>query len=887
MSFTYLQSERLKIVKKLLIIDGNSILNRAYYGIRMLTAPDGTPTNAVYGFLNILFKNLEEDLPDYVCVAFDVKEKTFRHKMYDLYKAQRKPAPEDFLVQLPLMKEVLCAMNCVCLEKPGYEADDIIGTVSRICEEQGVECSILTGDKDDLQLASDKVKVKLVISKLGSTTTTVYGADEVYEKYAVTPSEFIDVKGLMGDTSDNIPGVKGIGEKTAFALIENYKSIDNIYARLDEIEVTPSVRKKLEEGKTSAYLSRTLATIDRSVPMDFDIESCRLQEYNKDELAALFQRLNFKSFMSKLELKAEPVKEELVFDGECKKIDSSEFLDLIKNGGSFVYRLNCNGNLSDIAITCDGKKFYCVENAETAVIKSFFENSACKKIGFDVKEDILRLKEMGIEFSGLSFDAAIAAYILQPSRAGYDIEGLAFEFLRLAPQKKQNEEENGQFFLDFDEEKTENDLYGWELFALFNLWKNFDAQIEKNNQHSLFYDVELPLVEVLADMQYTGVYVDKTALEKFGNGMKARIAELEQNIHKYAGQEFNINSPKQLGDVLFDTLQLPHGKKTKTGYSTNADVLKKLQGVHPIIDDILEYRALAKLQSTYVEGMLGVINRETGRIHSNFKQTVTATGRISSTEPNLQNIPVRTERGREMRRMFVAESERVLIDADYSQIELRVLAHIADDENMKSAFLSGADIHTQTAAQVFGVPVSEVTSSMRSGAKAVNFGIVYGIGEFSLSQDLKISIKEAKQYIENYLNTYPSIRKYMVDIVESGRRQGYVSTLLNRRRYIPELRASNKITQSFGERVALNAPVQGTAADIIKIAMVNVFRKLREEGLKSKLILQVHDELIVEAMPNEVERATEILVSEMEKAMKLSVPLKVDCNAGKTWYETK
>ncbi len=887
MSFTYLQSERLKLVKKLLIIDGNSILNRAYYGIRMLTAPDGTPTNAVYGFLNILFKNLEEDLPDYVCVAFDVKEKTFRHKMYDLYKAQRKPAPEDFLVQLPLMKEVLGAMNCVCLEKPGYEADDIIGTVSRICEEQGVECSILTGDKDDLQLASDKVKVKLVISKMGSTTTTVYGADEVYEKYAVTPSEFIDVKGLMGDASDNIPGVKGIGEKTAFSLIENYKSIDNIYAKLDEIEVTPSVRKKLEEGKDSAYLSRTLATIDRRVPMDFDIESCRLQEYNKEELAALFQRLNFKSFMSKLELKAKPAKEELVFDGECKKIDSSEFLNLIKNGGNFVYRLNCNGNLADISITCDGKVFYCVENAETEVIKSFFENSACKKIGFDVKEDILRLKEMGIEFSGLLFDAAIAAYILQPSRTGYDIEGLAFEFLGLASRKKQNEEENGQFFLNFDEEKSENDFYGWELFALFNLWKNFDAQIENNNQHRLFYDVELPLVEVLADMQYTGVYVDKTALEEFGSGMKTRIAELEQNIYQYAGQEFNINSPKQLGDILFETLQLPHGKKTKTGYSTNADVLKKLQGVHPIIDDILEYRALAKLQSTYVEGMLSVINGETGRIHSNFKQTVTATGRISSTEPNLQNIPVRTERGREMRRMFVAEDERVLIDADYSQIELRVLAHIADDENMKKAFLSGADIHTQTASQVFGVPVSEVTSSMRSGAKAVNFGIVYGIGEFSLSQDLKISIKEAKQYIENYLNTYPSIKKYMDDIVENGRNQGYVSTLMNRRRYIPELRASNKITQSFGERVALNAPVQGTAADIIKIAMVNVFRKLKEEGLKSKLILQVHDELIVEAFPDEVERAREILVSEMEKAMELSVPLKVDCNTGKTWYDTK
>ncbi len=874
-------------MKKLLIIDGNSILNRAYYGIRMLTAPDGTPTNAVYGFLNILFKNIEEDMPDYLCVAFDVKEKTFRHKMYDLYKAQRKPAPEDFLVQLPLMKEVLGAMNLVCLEKPGFEADDIIGTVSRLCEEQNIECSILTGDKDDLQLASELVKIKLVISKMGSTTTTIYGADEVYEKYAVTPTEFIDVKGLMGDTSDNIPGVKGIGEKTAFSLIENYKSIDNIYEKLNELEVSPSVRKKLEEGRDSAYLSRTLATIDRNVPMDFDIEACSIKEYNQELLASIFQRLNFKSFMSKLELKAEPLKEETVFKGECEKIDDKTFCELAKNGGSFVYSLRRGEFAAGIALTADGKKFYSVDAVSDEILKNFFESEDCRKIGFDVKEDILWLKDRGIDFCGIEFDVAIGAYLLQPSRTGYEIEGLAFDFLGLAWQRQQNEEDNGQFFLDFDAAESKDDSFAWELFALYGLWRKISDEIEKNNQHSLYYDVELPLVEVLADMQYTGVSVDKAALIEFGNSLKSRISELEDSIYGFAGRQFNINSPKQLGDILFEDLKLPHGKKTKTGYSTNAEVLKKLQGIHPIVDNILEYRGLTKLQSTYVDGLLPVINKETGRIHSNFNQTVTATGRISSTEPNLQNIPVRTERGREMRRMFVAEGDNVLIDADYSQIELRVLAHIAGDENMKNAFLSGTDIHTQTASQVFSVPLSEVTPQMRSGAKAVNFGIVYGIGEFSLSQDLKISIKEAKQYIENYLNTYPAIKQYMEDIVAAGREKGYVSTLLNRRRYIPELRASNKITQGFGERVALNAPVQGTAADIIKIAMVNVYKRLQAEGLKAKLILQVHDELIVEAEPSEAEKASQILVSEMENAMKLSVPLKVDCNIGKTWYDTK
>ncbi len=872
-------------MRKLLIIDGNSILNRAYYGIRMLTAPDGTPTNAVYGFLNILFKNLEEDTPDYLCVAFDVKEKTFRHKMYDLYKAQRKPAPDDFLVQIPIIKEVLSAMNCVCLEMPGYEADDIIGTVSRLCEEKNVECSILTGDKDDLQLASHKTKIKLVITRMGATTTTVYGKDEVLEKYSVTPTEFIDVKALMGDSSDNIPGVKGIGEKTAFSLIEKCKSIENLYKSLDSLELTPSVRKKLEDGKEDAVLSRKLSKIDRNVPMDLDIENCVVKEFDNEKLYEIFTRLNFKSFLSKLDIKTKEMPS-VSFEGESKKVSEDELLKIIAPLREMVYKIYKTDLGIDLAITTDKKDFYYTENISFGTLKQIFEDEKIKKIGFDTKEDIILLKENGIDYLGLSFDVSIGAYILEPSRNSYDIEGLSFDFLGYTLKSSEPEAENGQLSFDFGKKDPPKDAAA-ELFAICELKELFAKKLRENGQEKLYYEIELPLVKVLADMQHTGVFVDKDALIHFGEGLKTEILGLEAGIYDLAGREFNINSPKQLGEILFVDLELPHGKKTKTGYSTNAEVLKKLWGVHPIIEKILEYRSLTKLQSTYVDGLLSVIDEKTGRIHSNFKQTVTATGRISSTEPNLQNIPVRTERGREMRRMFVAEGDKTLIDADYSQIELRVLAHIAADGNMQNAFICGKDIHTQTASQVFKVPLEEVTPAMRSGAKAVNFGIVYGIGEFSLSQDLSISIKEAKAYIDSYLKTYPAIHDYMKNIVDEGREKGYVTTLLGRRRYIPELRASNKITQGFGERVAMNAPIQGTAADIIKIAMVNVYKRLKKEGLKSKLILQVHDELIVEAEQGEEELVTRLLTKEMEKAIELTVPLKVDCNKGKTWYETK
>ncbi len=873
-------------MEKLLIIDGNSILNRAYYGIRPLTAPDGTPTNAVYGFLNILFKHLDEEKPDYLVVAFDVKAKTFRHKMYDLYKAQRKPAPEDFLVQLPLIKEVLSAMGCACIEKEGYEADDLIGTVSSFCNQKGVACGILTGDKHDLQLATENTIIKLVITRMGQTTTTDYGPQEVIDKYGVTPSAFIDVKGLMGDPSDNIPGVKGIGEKTAFSLIQNYQSIENIYENLDTLEVTPSVRKKLAEDKDGAFLSKTLATIDCSVPMELDLESFRQKDYDKETLGALFTRLQFKSFLQKLDLPAgggAPAGAEKI-SGILQSVSGKELLSSLPHQGEVCYLLDG----STLYVTQDGKKvsaasLTCDEQ------KEFFENPALSKQGFHIKEDILSLSKQGIAYEGLAFDVMLAAYLAEPTQSSYDLEGLCLKYLgRELAETADRTQEDGQITMCFDQpEETQNQALADRTVAIFELVRYFKKRIEEDGQHDLYYQIELPLIKVLAEMQEAGVYVDKDALKQFGEMLSEKISLLTKEIYDLAGEEFNINSPKQLGEILFHKMSLPGGKKNKNGYSTNVDVLTRLAEEHPIAQKVLEFRHLAKLHSTYVEGLLPQINPKTGRIHSSFNQTVTATGRISSTEPNLQNIPVRTELGREIRRMFAAEGDKVLIDADYSQIELRVLAHISGDTTMQEAFLQKQDIHTRTASQVFGVPMGEVTSSMRSAAKAVNFGIVYGIGAFSLSQDLKISIKEADAYIKGYLENYPAVDTYMKKAIEDAREKGYAETMLGRRRNMPELKASNRITQAFGERVAMNAPIQGTAADIIKIAMVRVSERLKQENLDARLILQVHDELIVESSVADAERAQTALKEEMENACKLSVPLVVDMNIGKSWYDTK
>lgn len=869
-----------KIKKKLLIIDGNSILNRAYYGIRRLTAPDGTPTNAVYGFLNILFKYLEDEKPDYAGVAFDLKAPTFRHKMFAEYKANRKPAPDDFIVQIPLIKEVLKAMDFKCVELEGYEADDIIGTVSRICDGSGVSCSILTGDKDDLQLASGNTVVKLVITRMGNTSTTSYDAAAVYEKFGVTPEEYIDVKGLMGDTSDNIPGVKGVGEKTAFSLIKKYKSIEKIYENLDGADITKSVRTKLMNDKDMAFMSKTLATIDRSVPIDFDFEDYRYDSPDRTKLAEIFGRLNFKSFLKKLDLFGNGQETVPEISAESISVSSDGALGIIDGSAELYYYFNAAAGA--LAFSPDGNALYSC-GADEDILKRVFEDENIKKIGYDIKSDIITLDKMGIGYEGLGFDVLIAAYINDPSRTKYDIDILCFDILGKSLNRKGMEKE-GQ--LSMDAEDTPGDAE--TLAAIAGLKRYFENDLKANGQERLYYEIELPLIKVLADMQITGMYVDRGELEAFGENLKQRINALTAEIYEYAGEEFNINSPKQLGHILFEKLSLPHGKKTKSGYSTNIEVLNKLSGSHPIIDDIIEYRTVTKLNSTYVDSLISLVSPSTGRIHSSFNQTVTATGRISSTEPNMQNIPVRTELGREIRKMFAAQGDdKILIDADYSQIELRVLADISDDVNMCEAFRNNIDIHRQTASQVFGVPLESVDSTMRFRAKAVNFGIVYGIGAFSLANDIKVSRKEAEQYINQYLMHYKGVDNYMKNIVEKAKRDGYVTTLYGRRRYLPELKASNKITAAFGERVARNAPIQGTAADIIKIAMVNVYSRLRREGLRSKLILQVHDELIVEAPVSEREAAEKIVREEMENAAKLKVPLIVDLNSGRSWYDTK
>ncbi|MDO5585498.1 MAG: DNA polymerase I [Clostridia bacterium] len=880
-------------MKKLLIIDGNSILNRAYYGIRPLTAPDGTPTNAVYGFLNILLKHLDEESYDYLCVAFDVKEKTFRHKRYELYKAQRKPAPEDFLVQLPLMKEVLAAMNCMCMELPGYEADDIIGTVSKICDQNDVECNILTGDKDDLQLISDNTTVKLVVTRMGRTTTTDYHPEQFREKYGIEPSEFIDVKALMGDASDNIPGVAGVGEKTAMSLIQNYKNIDYIYEHIDELEIKEGVRNKLKNDRDNAYLSYELATIDRNAPIDFDFSAAVRGGYNESELAALFTRLNFRSFISKLKLDkaAEAAEATDTIEGIGKSADFKELISAARTAKKVAYTLS--GNRLFIKPP-KGDVIYA--DADKEDLKEFFGESEISKVGYDIKEDIIAVSEYGIDapespFRAMTFDVMLAAYILDPTQSSYPIDTLCTKYLSAYLDCDDSADGGEQLsMLDVIEPSSDKtQLIINRVYAIERLAEKMADEIEKNGQHYLYYDVELPLTEVLARLQLRGMYVDRDELTDFGRMLDDRINLLCDEIYFLAGEEFNINSPKQLGIILFEKLELPFGKKNKSGgYSTNAEILEKLRDKHEIVEKVLEYRQLAKLKSTYVTGLSSVVNPKTGRIHSHFNQTVTNTGRLSSTEPNLQNIPVRTPLGREIRKMFIAEKDGwTLIDADYSQIELRVLAHIADDSAMKQAFLDNEDIHTQTAATVFKTPVDEVTPLMRSRAKAVNFGIVYGIGAFSLAKDIGTSRAEAQQYIDEYLAHYGNVALYMNQVIESAKECGYITTVLGRRRYIPELSASSHQLRMFGERVAMNAPIQGSAADIIKIAMVNVDRRLAESGLSARLVLQVHDELIVESPEDEKDAAAAILKEEMEKAYKLSVPLIVDMNSGKSWYDTK
>ena len=870
-------------MKKLLILDANSIVNRGFYAVRPLTNKDGLNTNAIFGFLNIFFKYFDEIKPDYIAAAFDVSAPTFRHKMYDGYKATRHKMPDELREQIPVLKDVLSAMNIPILELAGYEADDIIGTVSRMCEEKDINCCVLTGDRDDLQLASKKTHIHLVITRMGNTETTVYDDDMVFEKYGVSPSEFIDLKAIMGDSSDNIPGVKGIGEKGATALISAFHSIEGVYENIDDASITKSVRAKLTDSKDDCFLSKVLATIDRNVPIEVDIEKTEVLPYDEPRLYELFSMLEFKSFIKKMGLTTEAEKAMSDgFEAACEEVSGDKLKEILsKNNVSFYY----DKMAQKFAFCTDEKLSYVADFDENKdVIKVFLESDS-KKRTHGLKDLITQMAKCGIEVKNVDFDTEIGAYLIEPSRKSYDIDGLAADYLGVLLNDSASA--GNQLSLDAMMESGNDTKLGYYAIAVLKLSLCQKAMMEERKSYELFQTIEMPLVYVLATMEDAGIAVDIDKLTEFGVKLKAEQKKLTDEIYGLAGHEFNINSPKQLATVLFEELELTAVKKTKSGYSTDAEVLEKLRWAHPIVKKILEYRKITKLNSTYVEGMLPAIAKD-GKIHSSFNQTVTVTGRISSTEPNLQNIPVRTELGREMRKMFIAKSDDfVLIDADYSQIELRVLAHIADDENMREAFNSDFDIHSATAAKVFGVSKEDVTVEQRSAAKAINFGLVYGMGEFSLSQDLHISVKKAKEYIEDYLGSYPNVQKYMKDTVEFAKENGYVTTMFGRRRDIPEIKASNFQTRAFGERVALNTPIQGTAADIIKLAMINVYNRLKEERLTSKLILQVHDELIIESPKGEVEVVQNILREEMEKAAKLSVPLKVDMKVGRSWYDTK
>ncbi len=893
---------------KLMLVDGNSILNRAFYGMgggRLLSTSEGLYTNAVYVFVNILLKYMDEEKPEYICVAFDLKAPTFRHMEFDGYKAKRKGMPDELAVQVPLVKEVLDAMNIKRLEYEGYEADDIIGSVSACAEERGFEVVIVTGDRDSLQLISHSTRVKLPVTRGGRTETEEYDYDRMVEKYGVTPTEFIDVKALMGDTSDNIPGVRGIGEKTAFELIKKYKSIDRLYEEIDSVE-KESVRKKLEEGRESAFLSRKLATIERHVPGLCPVEEMAFRGFDREKLYDVFRKLEFFSLIERLGLEAPKSESRVLKSVKTAVVDNGrqieEIRQKIRQAGVFaIYCLidrpdQFTSVLAGIGISIDGDSAWYIAAGDPlsaasvlSSLRDVLEDENVKKIGHDLKNFILICRNNGVNIRGMAFDSMIAGYVLNPSRDSYTVRELAKEFLGIDiedPADLAGSGKNHRHFYELPEEEISGPC-AVHASVLIRLRPVMEKKIEENGQASLFSKIEMPLIEVLADMEYHGFRVNREELAQYSKELEERIEKLKTEIYALAGEEFNINSTKQLGYILFEKLGLPVIKKTKTGYSTDAEVLEQLAPEHDIIELLLEYRQLVKLKSTYAEGLLNVINPRDGRIHSSFNQAVTATGRISSTEPNLQNIPVKLEMGRKIRKVFIPEDGYILVDADYSQIELRVLAHITGDENMISAFREGQDIHAATAAKVFNVPREEVTPLMRSRAKAINFGIVYGIGDFSLSKDLGITRKQARMYIEDYLDKYPGVRKYMAEIVADGREKGFVTTLFNRRRYLPELKSKNFNIRSFGERVALNTPIQGSAADIIKIAMIKVYNRLREKGMKSRLILQVHDELIIEAHKSEKDEVVAIIRDCMENAVKLSVPLDVDIRCGDNWYETK
>ena len=885
------------MAEKIMLIDGNSIVNRAFYGVPLLTNGEGRYTNGVYGFLNILFKLLDEEQPDYLAVAFDLHAPTFRHRTFDGYKGTRKGMPEELREQMPLLKEVLQAMHIPIFEQEGFEADDILGTLSALAEKNGIVPVVVSGDRDLLQLAGETLKVRIPKTKGGRTETEDYYAADVQAKYGVTPAEFIDMKALMGDASDNIPGVPGIGEKTAAKIITQYHDIETAIAHAAEIK-PKKASENLAAYQEQARLSKFLATIVRDMPLEWDKETLKIGDMFNQTAYELVKRLEFKSMFSRFEGSASaPKQAEQTYRFVADREGAKEVLAALKKGEvgyAFVYENEEGQGLALYQEQLGGvwmeasMAFLMQELLE--IFQPFFADSAYRKIGHDVKKDIRFLRSYGYDGFTAEFDTAIGAYILNATGSSYEYDDIAAAFLNETYPSQEEVFGKGRTKKAFaalpEAERTAYGARQAEIF--FRARKVMEERLAENEQKSLFYDMEMPLIYVLADMEKYGIKVDKAALLAYQKRLGESLDGMEEEIYALAGEKFNINSPKQLGVILFEKLGLKGGKKTKTGYSTAADVLEKLRTAHPIVERILHYRQLAKLKSTYADGLLAVMDAETEKIYSTFNQTITATGRISSTEPNLQNIPVRLELGRELRKIFIPESaEFCFLDADYSQIELRVLAHISGDESLIAAFKSNQDIHRMTASQVFHVPFDEVTPLQRSNAKAVNFGIIYGKGAFSLGQDLGISRKEAEEYINAYFARYPKIKTFMEDTIKNGTKNGYVSTLWNRRRNMPELQSSNFMQRAAGERAAMNMPIQGTAADIIKLAMIKVHRALQEGGYRSRLILQVHDELLIEAYKEEKEAVAKILKENMEHAADLLVPLDVDVQEGASWFEAK
>ncbi len=911
-------------MKKLVVIDGNSILNRAFYGImssKMLQTADGTYTNAVYGFLAILFKLMEDVNPDYLVVAFDVKHPTKRHEMYKEYKGTRKGMPDELAVQMPIIKNVLNAMNIKIIEKEGYEADDILGTLGKYAEKENVDVTLLTGDRDSFQLASDHITIRIPRTKGGKTETENFDRNKIKEVYGLEPKQLIEVKGLQGDTSDNIPGVPGVGEKTALKLIQDYESIDNLYNKLENGEQVAKgkLKENLENNKDLALLSRELGRIDVDAPIDKNLDDFQVQEWDNSEVLSIFRELRFNRYIERFDLenkssdsaKNDSIDLKELFDLKVlydekqveelkgKIIKAKEMHYYINKKPTNDPRYIINKCFDNIYVYFENENTVYTCRCSVKAFKDIFESNDILKCTHKIKEDYLLFKLYGVNPQNMMYDAEIAAYVLNSVTNAYKVEDIANLYLNMDIANYDVDEKKETQVSLFDsgnqtegtEEKDDNSKekykYAMYSYVISKTKKIMEDELRKIGSFKLFNEIEMPVSSVLAEMQYEGVYVDIKELVKYGENLKKHIEEIRIDIYKLSGEEFNINSTKQLGEVLFDKLKLTPSKKTKSGYSTDVDALEKIRDEHPIIEKILDYRQLAKLNSTYVQGMINFINEDTGRVHTYFHQTITATGRLSSSDPNLQNIPTRYELGRKLRKVFKPEKGKIFIDSDYSQVELRVLAHMANDKTMIDAFNSKEDIHTVTASQVFGVPVKDVSKQLRSKAKAVNFGIVYGISEFGLAEQIDIKRYEAKEYIEQYLETYHGIRDFMTKVVEDAKEKGYVETLYGRRRYIPELESKNYMLRKFGERAAMNTPIQGTAADIMKIAMIKVYNELKNRGLKSKIVLQIHDELLVEALIEEKEEVKKVLKECMEGACSLSVPLTVETEEGKNWYQAK